>query len=61
MIVVVGLSHKTASLEVRERLALDREALCEVLRRLTRHDAVGEAVVLEPGNLQSGQAVTVVE
>jgi glutamyl-tRNA reductase len=50
VIVVVGLSHKTAPIEVRERLAIGRDALPEVLGRITAHPAVGEAVVLSTCN-----------
>lgn len=50
MIVVVGLSHKTAPLEVRERLAIGKDALVDVLARLLRERAIGEAVVLSTCN-----------
>jgi glutamyl-tRNA reductase len=50
VIVVVGLSHKTAPIEVRERLAIGRDALPEVLCRFTAHPAVGEVVVLSTCN-----------
>lgn len=50
MIVVVGLSHKTAPIAVRERLAIGRDALPEVLTRLTADEAIGEAVVLSTCN-----------
>ncbi|AKT42352.1 glutamyl-tRNA reductase [Chondromyces crocatus] len=50
MIVVVGLSHKTAPIEVRERLAVGRDALPTLLQRLVAHPAIGEAVVLSTCN-----------
>lgn len=50
MFVVVGLSHKTAPIEVRERLAIGRDALPEVLARLLREPAIGEAMVLSTCN-----------
>jgi glutamyl-tRNA reductase len=50
VIVVVGLSHKTAPIEVRERLAIGRDALPELLGRLTADEAIGEAVVLSTCN-----------
>lgn len=50
MIVVVGLSHKTAPIEVRERLAIGRDALPELLSRLASHCTVGGAVVLSTCN-----------
>ena len=36
MIVVVGVSHRTAPLEVREALAFPREGLRDALRRLAK-------------------------
>jgi glutamyl-tRNA reductase len=50
VIVVVGLSHKTAPIAVRERLALPRERVPEVLESLTHHSAASEAVVLSTCN-----------
>lgn len=50
MIVVVGLSHKNAPIEVRERLALPRPAVPDVIGRLVASDAIGEAVVLSTCN-----------
>ncbi|WP_437969565.1 glutamyl-tRNA reductase [Sorangium sp. So ce260] len=48
--IFVGLSHKTAPIEVRERLAIGRDRLPEVLGRLTAHPAIGEALVLSTCN-----------
>jgi len=50
VIVVVGLSHKTAPIEVRERLAVGGEALPALLERLVAHPAISEAVVLSTCN-----------
>ncbi len=50
MITVVGLSHRNAPIEVRERLALPRATLPDLLARLTAHRAIGEAVVLSTCN-----------
>ena len=50
MIVVVGLSHKNAPIEVRERLALARPAVPDVISKLVASDAIGEAVVLSTCN-----------
>jgi glutamyl-tRNA reductase len=50
VIVVVGLSHKNAPIEVREKLAVSRGAVPGVLARLTGHRAVGEALVLSTCN-----------
>lgn len=50
MIVVVGLSHKTAPIAVRERLAVGRDELPRLLDQLVATDAVKEAVVLSTCN-----------
>jgi glutamyl-tRNA reductase len=50
VIVVVGLSHKTAPIEVRERLALSHEQADSLLRELVREQAVGEALVVSTCN-----------
>jgi glutamyl-tRNA reductase len=50
MMVVVGLSHKTAPVEIRERLAIPGDALIETLRRLTALPAVGEAMCISTCN-----------
>ncbi len=50
MISVVGLSHKTAPLDVRERLAFGPDALADVLGKLLRAPGVGECVLLSTCN-----------
>jgi glutamyl-tRNA reductase len=45
-----GLSHRTAPLEIREPLALDEDALRDVLRDLVATEVVGEAVILSTCN-----------
>ena len=50
MIVVVGLSHKTAPLEVREALAFAKEGLVEALGRLRSEVGLAEAMVLSTCN-----------
>jgi glutamyl-tRNA reductase len=50
VIVVVGLSHKSASIEVRERLALPLESHPDVLRALIRGSSIGEALVVSTCN-----------
>jgi glutamyl-tRNA reductase len=45
-LLALGASHKTASLELRERIALPTARAARVLRELTEHDAVHEAVAL---------------
>src|SRR6185436_12989317 len=49
VIVVVGLSHKTAPIEVRERLALPVEAIPDLLRGLV-DGPIGEALVVSTCN-----------
>jgi glutamyl-tRNA reductase len=50
VIVVAGLSHKNAPIEVREKLAIPRPAVPGLLSRLVAHNAVGEVVVLSTCN-----------
>ncbi len=45
-----GLSHHTAPLEIRERLALDMEALPQAVERLRQQAGVAEALVLSTCN-----------
>src|SRR3954465_11557780 len=44
------MSHKTAPVEVRERLALDEHDAERLLRELTAHDEVHEAVAISTCN-----------
>ena len=50
LVVVTGISHKTASLELRERLALDEEAALRVAHELLDAGAACEAVALSTCN-----------
>jgi len=50
MIVIVGVSHRTAPLEVRESLAFTRGDLPEVLARLKKDAGLAEAMVLSTCN-----------
>jgi glutamyl-tRNA reductase len=50
VIVVVGLSHREAPIEVRERVAIQREALPSVLRGLAARPALREVVCLSTCN-----------
>jgi glutamyl-tRNA reductase len=50
MILVVGLSHRTAPVEVRERLAAGPEALAAVLARLAGRDEVSEVMFVSTCN-----------
>lgn len=49
-IVVVGISHKTAPVEVRERFAMGSEVLPEILARLTKRSDLDEAMFLSTCN-----------
>lgn len=49
-IIVVGLSHKTAPVEVRERLAVPASRMREALQRLCSYPTVKEGVVLSTCN-----------
>ena len=50
MIVVVGVSHRTAPLEVREALAFPRERLAEALARAREEAGLDEAMILSTCN-----------
>ena len=49
-VIVVGLSHKTAPVEVREQLAFSATALPDVCRRITAESDTTEAMVLSTCN-----------
>ena len=49
-VLVFGLSHKTAPVEVRERLAFPDEQASLVAQELTRRSALNEAMVLSTCN-----------
>lgn len=49
-IVIFGVSHKTAPIDVRERVALDGDQLPEALRALLQHQGVNEALILSTCN-----------
>ena len=50
LVVVTGISHKTASLELRERLALDESDALRLAQELLESGAAGEAVSLSTCN-----------
>lgn len=50
MIAVVGISHRTAPVEVRERVAVAKDALPETLARVVALPSVGEAVCVSTCN-----------
>ncbi|MCA9491673.1 MAG: glutamyl-tRNA reductase [Myxococcales bacterium] len=45
-LLAVGLSHHTAPVEVRERVAFDEDAVRQTLNRLVRHDQIAEEAFL---------------
>ncbi|MCS7215241.1 MAG: glutamyl-tRNA reductase [Thermodesulfovibrio sp.] len=50
-LLVIGLNHKTASVEVREKLAFNsKEALREALKKLTQEKGIDEAVIISTCN-----------
>lgn len=49
-VLVFGLSHKTAPIEVRERFAFADDRACAVAQELTRQSALNEAMVLSTCN-----------
>jgi glutamyl-tRNA reductase len=50
VIVVVGLSHKTAPVEVREKLSIGADAIPEVLARLSQRNELSEVMFLSTCN-----------
>ena len=50
MIVVAGLSHRTAPIEVRERVALAKLDLPALLAELTAEPAIAEAMIISTCN-----------
>jgi glutamyl-tRNA reductase len=57
LIVVVGLSHREAPLEIRERLSVDAEALAALLRALLERPTVKEALCVSTCNRTEVYAV----
>lgn len=49
-IAVVGLSHRTAPVEVREKLSIPEQTMEESLQRLRNHEQVLEASILSTCN-----------
>jgi glutamyl-tRNA reductase len=49
-LILVGLSHKTAPVEIRERIAFQDETLCEALALLHREFGFEEALILSTCN-----------
>lgn len=49
-IILLGINHKTAPIELRERVAIPREGLAEAARSLTDISGVSEAIILSTCN-----------
>lgn len=49
-IVLVGLSHRTAPVEIRERLAFGDTFICDALANLIDHDSVDEGLIVSTCN-----------
>ncbi len=49
-LLVAGVTHKTANVGVRERLAIPEQSLLDAVRALRRYEGVAEAVVLSTCN-----------
>ena len=47
---LLGVNHKTAPVEVRERLAIPESRLAEAMRRLAQHPGIDEAIVFSTCN-----------
>ena len=47
---LIGVNHKTAPVEVRERLAIPDSRLPEALKRLAEHPGVHEGLILSTCN-----------
>ncbi|MBQ4151493.1 MAG: glutamyl-tRNA reductase, partial [Schwartzia sp.] len=56
-LVVLGLNHKTAPVEVRERFSLTKEQIRSGLRHLGEYGGINEAVVLSTCNRNEFYAV----
>ena len=50
MIALLGLNHKTAPVQVRERFAFDADAACQMLRALIAQNLAQEAILLSTCN-----------
>jgi len=48
--ILLGLSHKTAPLEVREKLSIPQDRIADHLRSLNRHNEIREAMILSTCN-----------
>lgn len=56
-LVVIGLNHKTAPVEVREHFSLSRDTVLEGLRNLDEYEGIQEAVILSTCNRSEIYAV----
>ena len=47
---LIGVNHKTAPVEVRERLAVPESRLAEACRKMAEHPAVAEGMIVSTCN-----------
>lgn len=50
---VLGLNHRTAPVEIRERFNFSNDRVASILRRLRNYDNIPEAMLLPPATAQS--------
>ena len=56
-LLILGLNHKTAPVEVREHFAISRQAVRDGLENLNEYEGISEAVVLSTCNRSEMYAV----
>ena len=56
-LIVLGLNHKTAPVDVRERFSISRESIRKGLLNLNEYESLNEAVVLSTSNRSELYAV----
>nr|WP_252894534.1 hypothetical protein [Veillonella denticariosi] len=49
-LVVLGLNHRSAAVEVRERFSFEKDEVVEALNRLYEYDSISECVILSTCN-----------
>ena len=47
---LIGVNHKTAPVEVRERLAIPESRLAEACKRLAEHPSISEGLIVSTCN-----------
>ncbi|MFQ5737084.1 MAG: glutamyl-tRNA reductase, partial [Thermodesulfobacteriota bacterium] len=57
-LIIVGLNHKTCTVEIREKLSFPAQTIGEPLKRLTGHYGLNEGVILSTCNRVEVLAIT---